>query len=86
MIIPQFVINITLPTTTKNWYINLLKTCNSYKIVGENIEKIPENNSQVEDNKNDNDDKVHEVNIEENSDSSDNKNKKENNNNEEKNA
>ena len=80
MIVPQFVINITLPTTTKNWYINLLKTCNSYKIVGENIEKIPENNSQVEDNKNDNDDDVHEVNIEENSDSSDNKNKKENNN------
>ena len=44
MAIPQFLINVTLPMTTKNWYNNLKKACNSYKIVGNEIEKIEKNN------------------------------------------
>ena len=47
MVIPQLLMNVTLPMTTKNWYNNLKKVCNSYKIVGNNIEKIESNHSDL---------------------------------------
>ena len=47
MVIPQLLMNVTLPMTTKNWYNNLKKVCNSYKIVGNHIEKIETNNSDL---------------------------------------
>ena len=47
MAIPQFLMNVTLPMTTKNWYNSLKKACNSYQIIGNHIEKIETKNSDL---------------------------------------
>ena len=43
MKIPQFIFNVTLPMTVKEWYNNLFKACNSYYIFGNDIKPIEKN-------------------------------------------
>ena len=40
MTIPQFLINFTLPLSTQNWYNNLQKFSFNYKIVGNEVVKL----------------------------------------------
>ena len=42
MTIPQFIINITLPLTSKNWYINLQKFSFKYKLENNEVKELNE--------------------------------------------